>query len=265
MKLLAVVLSCILLLLVVLCFYMPQFDLRQEPDSTISDFTNAPTESSETIETYENVTSEPTQSFIEESTACTSDIQQEAQPDNDDFVRVFDYIPNVRVSLQYATEDNFTGVPIYAFTDAYLRYGTVLKLADAAEQLSAMGYGLVIWDGYRPYYAQEKLWQICPDPTYVSKPGTGSQSHCRGLAVDITLYDLKTNEFLEMPTGFDDFSALADRDYSDCTAEAAYNASLLEEVMKNCGFKPYKAEWWHYSDTDTYPVEYDFDPAKLAH
>ena len=165
--------------------------------------------------------------------------------------------------MLYATDDNFTGVKIYDFNQVYLRYGTVLKLAEAAKRLSELGYGFVIWDGYRPYCAQEKLWQICPDPTYVSKPGTGSQSHCRGIAVDITLYDLKTLDFLEMPTGFDDFSSLADRDYSDCSEEAAKNAAMLETIMKNCGFKPYSAEWWHYSDTENYPVEYDFDPAKI--
>ena len=63
-----------------------------------------------------------------------------------------------------------------------------------------------------------------------------------------------------MPTGFDDFSALADRDYSDCSAEAARNAILLEEIMEKYGFKGYRGEWWHYTDTDAYEVEQVFVP-----
>lgn len=182
---------------------------------------------------------------------------------DDAFVRVAAYIPDLRVELPYATEDNFTGIQVYDFTDGYLRYGTVKKLQVAAGNLAQRGYGLLIWDAYRPVYAQERLWEICPDPTYVSKPGTGSQSHCRGIAVDVTLYALASGELLEMPTGFDDFSALADRDYGDCTAEAAQNAALLEDAMTAAGFKPYSAEWWHYSDTDSYEVEYEFDPAEI--
>lgn len=184
-------------------------------------------------------------------------------PDDADFVRIADFIPDLRVELAYATQDNFTGTQIYEFTDGYLRYGTVKKLLIAVERLAEQGYGLVVWDAYRPVYAQERLWEICPDPTYVSKPGTGSQSHCRGKAVDVTLYSLESGELLEMPTGFDDFSAQADRDYSDCTAEAAQNAAVLEKAMIEAGFKPYSAEWWHYTDTDSYEVEYEFNPAAI--
>lgn len=187
----------------------------------------------------------------------------EVVPKKDDFVLAVQYVPNLKVQLRYSTTDNFTHEVIYTFRDAYLRYGTVQKLANAGAQLEKYGYGILLWDGYRPTYAQQKLWDICPNPVYVSKPGTGSQSHCRGIAVDITLYELKTGELLEMPSGFDDFSSLGDRDYSDCTESAAKNARLLEEIMKECGFKPYSGEWWHFSDTENYPVEYDFDPSQI--
>ncbi len=66
----------------------------------------------------------------------------------------------------------------------------------------------------------------------------------------------------EMPTGFDDFSPLADRNYSDVPEIPAANARLLEDVMADCGFQPYSGEWWHFSDTDSYPVEADFVPGK---
>ena len=94
----------------------------------------------------------------------------------------------------------------------------------------------------------------------MSHPVTGTRAHCRGNAVDLTLYDLETGQLLPMPTVFDNFSALADRDYSDCTPEAAENARLLEQIMEKHGFKPYKAEWWHFTDTDSYPVDETFEP-----
>lgn len=182
------------------------------------------------------------------------------EPEDGDFVRVTDYLPAVREELAYATEDNFTGQKIYDFYNAYLRYGTVKKLAAVCGELETQGLGILIWDGFRPVSAQATLWNICPDPSFVSHPETGSRSHCRGSAVDLTLIDLETGEKLLMPTGFDDFSALADRDYTDCPPEAAANAKLLEDVMKKHGFKPYSAEWWHFTDTDSYPVEEDFEP-----
>ena len=63
-----------------------------------------------------------------------------------------------------------------------------------------------------------------------------------------------------MPTDFDVFSSLADRDYSDCGPEAAANARILETIMEKHGFKPFWAEWWHFTDTDSYPVDEEFEP-----
>lgn len=181
------------------------------------------------------------------------------EPEDADFVRIRDYIPDIVVDLKYATEDNFTGQVIYEFTEPYLRYGTVKKLMAVQEALKSQGLGLKIWDGFRPVSAQFKLWDVCPDPTYVANPNVGFSSHSRGNTVDITLVDA-TGAELVMPTGFDDFSALADRDYADCTAEAANNARLLEKLMEENGFKPYFGEWWHYADTVSYDVAKDFEP-----
>lgn len=181
------------------------------------------------------------------------------EPAAEDFVPVADYLPQVRVDLRYSGSDNFTGQTIYDFTDAYLRYGTVQKLSQAQKELEDVGYSLLIWDAFRPVEAQFRLWEVCPDPVYVANPEKGYSSHSRGNTVDVTLTDLAGNA-VEMPSGFDDFSPLADRDYSDVTAEAAAHAQLLEDVMDSCGFRPYSGEWWHFSDTDEYPVEETFSP-----
>lgn len=204
-------------------------------------------------------TEAPTAAPTQAPTAAPAEPPTEPQSD-DELVRVRDFIPDIREELAYATEENFTGQKIYDFYNAYLRYGTVKKLAAACEELKAQGLGILIWDGYRPVSAQAALWEICPDGRYVSHPVTGTRAHCRGNAIDLTLVDLETGEKLPMPTGFDDFSALADRDYSDCDPVAAENARLLESIMEKHGFKPYSGEWWHFTDTDSYPVEEAFQP-----
>ncbi len=181
------------------------------------------------------------------------------EPADSDFVKVTDYIPTIQVELAYAGTDNFTGQAIYDFTEAYLRYGTAKKLAAVQEALKAQGLGLLIWDAFRPTAAQFKLWEVCPDPTYVANPETGFSSHSRGNTVDVTLVSLDGTA-VEMPTGFDDFSPLADRDYSDVDALPAANAALLEDAMTQAGFTPYQGEWWHFSDSDVYEVETGFSP-----
>ena len=185
---------------------------------------------------------------------------QPSEPDNEDFVLITDYIPRAKVVLPYATRNNFTGTRIYDFTDAYLRYGTVKKLQAVSTELEKQGIGLIIWDAFRPVTAQQKLWDVFPDPNYVSSPTSGRRTHCRGNTVDISLYDLKTGNELNMPTEFDNFTSLADRDYSDCGTDAAENARLLERLMEINGFKPYKNEWWHFEDKVDYPIEEAFDP-----
>lgn len=184
--------------------------------------------------------------------------EQLPEPADTDFVRIMDYIPDIAIDLKYATADNFTGTVIYDFNDAYLRYGTVKKLAVAQEKLKSMGYRIKIWDAYRPFSAQEKLWQVCPNPRYVANPANGMKAHNLGGTIDMTIVTLDGEE-VEMPTGFDDFSLKADRDYSDVSETAATNAMMLEQVMTECGFKGYQGEWWDYSDTTAYEA-YDFKP-----
>ena len=184
--------------------------------------------------------------------------EQLPEPADTDFVRIMDYIPDIAIDLKYATADNFTGTVIYDFNDAYLRYGTVKKLAVAQEKLKSMGYRIKIWDAYRPFSAQEKLWQVCPNPRYVANLANGMKAHNLGGTIDMTIVTLDGEE-VEMPTGFDDFSLKADRDYSDVSETAATNAMMLEQVMTECGFKGYQGEWWDYSDTTAYEA-YDFEP-----
>ena len=169
------------------------------------------------------------------------------------------YIPDIYVELMYATENNFTGVRIYDFTDAYLRYGTVKKLANVQKELKEQWYSLKIWDAYRPFEAQQKLWEVYPDPNYVANPANGMKNHNLGGTVDITMV-AADGSVISMPTEFDDFSLKADRDYSDIEdEEAVKNVMILQEAMENNGFTGYQGEWWDYSDTVEYEAV-DFQP-----
>ena len=176
----------------------------------------------------------PSESGITERPELLSPL---VQPENEDFVRVKDYIPEIYTELKYAGEDNFTGQKIYGFDDIFLRYGTVMKLKAVSDEVNQQGYYLKLWDGFRPVSAQYKLWEICPDPEYVANPNKGYSNHSRGFAVDLTLVDRQGREVV-MPTGFDDFSSQADRDYSDCPEDAAENARFLQEIMEKHGFQP---------------------------
>lgn len=189
----------------------------------------------------------------------TQEITTEKEPEDDEYVLVNKYIPDIYVELMYATDNNFTGVRIYGFTDAYLRYGTVKKLANVQKELKEQGYSLKIWDAYRPFEAQQKLWEVYPDPNYVANPANGMKKHNLGGTVDITMV-AADGTVISMPTEFDDFSLKADRNYSDIdNEEAVNNVMILQNAMENNGFTGYQGEWWDYSDTVEYEAV-DFEP-----
>lgn len=178
---------------------------------------------------------------------------------NKTMVRVRDYIPSIRTDLKYATADNFLHRPFYEINEAYLRYGTVRKLAVVQEKLASFRLGLKIWDAWRDPKAQFLMWELMPDDRYIADPRKGFSKHSRGNTVDVTLIRLTDGEELEMPSCFDDFTDRANRDYSKASAEAAKNARLLEQTMKEAGFTAYFDEWWHYPDEDVYEVVYQIE------
>lgn len=206
--------------------------------------------------------SEKEMANIQETAAqeiITQEITTEKEPEDDEYVLVNKYIPDIYVELRYATENNFTGVKIYDFTEAYLRYGTVKKLAQVQKELKQQGYSLKIWDAYRPFEAQQKLWEVYPDPNYVANPANGMKKHNLGGTEDITMV-AADGTVISMPTEFDDFSLKADRDYSDIEdEEAVKNVMILQNAMENNGFTGYQGEWWDYSDTVEYEAV-DFEP-----
>ncbi len=170
------------------------------------------------------------------------------------FLRADRALPSVVISLRYASDNNISGQPIYDTTVVWLHRDTVRALKQVVRTLKAQGYRLVIWDAYRPPWAQWKLWHAFPDPEFVADPRNFSR-HSRGTTVDVSLAD-RDGKILEMATDFDVFSLKADHDLDDLSPEIRERVHALRMAMFKHGFSGVPAEWWHYDlvNWPDYPV-----------
>lgn len=155
---------------------------------------------------------------------------------------------NVQLDIRYATTNNFTKEIIYPCGRCFIHKKSADRFLAAMKVFEKKGYGVRFFDCYRPHPAQQKLWDIVPNPMYVADPKKGSM-HNRGLAIDLTLYELATGEVLEMGAPFDFFGKRAYHDYTDLPKAVLDNRALLKGVLADHGFKHTRTEWWHYSDT----------------
>lgn len=150
------------------------------------------------------------------------------------------------VDLRYATENNFTKKQIYDCPRCFFRKEVAEKIIAAHLDLKERyGFGIKLFDCYRPSAYQKKLWEIVPDPNYVTPPAKGSV-HSRGMAVDLTIVDKQGKE-LDMGTGFDFFGKEAHTDYYELPDNVLKNRQLLKKIMEIHGFRGIRTEWWHYS------------------
>jgi zinc D-Ala-D-Ala dipeptidase len=166
--------------------------------------------------------------------------------------------PAVKLDMRYATTNNFTGHILYKQARAFMAGAAAEALIRAHKRAQAEGFGFTIYDAYRPWRVTKVLWDATPPGpkrNYVANPKTGSR-HNRGCAVDMTLHRLSDGGQVEMPSGFDDFSEKAHRDYADDSVDARRHAELLERVMTAEGFKGMSNEWWHFDfgGWEAYPV-----------
>ena len=165
-------------------------------------------------------------------------------------------VPDILYDLRYATTNNFTRKRMYSgnVRNTFLRIPAAKALAKVQQELKTKGFGLKIFDGYRPYSVTVKFWELIKDEKYVANPAKGS-AHNRGLAVDLTLVDLKTKKELDMGTGFDNFSDTAHHSFTNLNPAVKQNRKLLKEVMRKYGFDMFDMEWWHYSWPNTHDYE----------
>lgn len=174
-------------------------------------------------------------------------------------------IPGIVYDLRYATVVNFMHRLMYpaGTNTTFLRLPAVKALQKVQKELNEKGYGLKIFDAYRPYSITLKFWELVKDERYVANPSKGS-GHNRGIAVDLTIVSLQSGKALEMGTGFDNFSDSAHHTFTDLPVEILQNRQLLKSTMIKYGFNAYNDEWWHYSFPDAVKFELlDIDFKKM--
>lgn len=156
-------------------------------------------------------------------------------------------IPGIVYDLRYATTNNFMHRLMYSPPTrcTFLRLPAARALAAVQQDLKRLGYGLKIFDAYRPYAVTVSFWELIGDERYVANPAKGS-GHNRGLAVDITIINLKNRREVDMGTGFDNFSDSAHHNFNNLPPAVLQNRKLLQETMEKHGFTKLETEWWHY-------------------
>ena len=173
---------------------------------------------------------------------------QEVQADSlQRMIEIKSLLKGVEYDLRYATENNFTKKQLYkSGKQTFLRLQAVRGLQKVQEELNQKGFGLRIFDAYRPYSVTEKMWDLIQDERYVANPAKGS-GHNRGIAVDLTIIELKNHRDLDMGTGFDNFTDSAHHDFKNLPTEILQHRILLKTTMEKYGFRALDTEWWHYS------------------
>jgi D-alanyl-D-alanine dipeptidase len=195
----------------------------------------------------------PTRPIAEiRSEALAASPPQEKGPfRNSDLVELAKLDPAIHLDIRYATANDFLGRAVYTQPRAFLQRPAAEALVRALHRLQPYGYGLLIHDGYRPWYVTKIFWDATPPDgkIFVADPAQGSR-HNRGCAVDLTLYDLKTNEPLEMTGLYDEMSPRSFPDYPGGTSLQRWHRDLLRWAMESEGFTVFEFEWWHFDYKD---------------
>jgi len=192
------------------------------------------------------------------------------------FVHVDEAVPGIRWDAKYATWDNFTGKPVDGYVANRVIGTRALCEALRKAQLAAesVGFGLVLWDGYRPQRAVDSFirWSRQPEDgrtksrhyphierTEMIQKGyvARKSGHSRGSTVDLTLFQLATGELAAMGGGHDLMDPLSHHDATGIPPVANRNRRQLRSIMQRAGFVSYPCEWWHYTlEGEPYPQTY---------
>ncbi|QUQ69308.1 D-Ala-D-Ala dipeptidase VanX [Kutzneria sp. CA-103260] len=195
---------------------------------------------------------------------------------HEDFVFVDELVPGIRWDAKYATWDNFVGKPV----DGYLVNRIVgtkalcAALEKARDKAQSLGFGLLIWDGYRPQRAVDNFmsWSRQPEDGRTKQrhyPNieraamfelgyvAAKSGHSRGSTVDLTLFHLDSGDLADMGGDHDLMDSVSHHGADGVGPDQARNRQHLCSVMEDCGFSSYQYEWWHYTlKSEPYPDTY---------
>lgn len=174
-----------------------------------------------------------------------------------DLVEVHKVEPSTKLDVRYATENNFMGAPFYNQPRFFLQRPAADGLIRAHRKLGEQGFGIVLIDGYRPWYATRMFWDAVPPESrpFVADPSQGSR-HNRGCAADISMFDLATGKIVDMPGRYDEPSSRSSPLHMGGTSLQRWRRDLLKGAMEAEGFDVYVNEWWHfdYGEWRQYPI-----------
>jgi D-alanyl-D-alanine dipeptidase len=179
---------------------------------------------------------------------------EKAEPPNEtgdflpsDLVALRKLDPTIKLDVRYATTNNLFGTIFYSKPHAYLQRVPAEALVRINRRLKKYGYGLLVHDGYRPWYVTKVFWDATPEDkkAFIADPSKGSR-HNRGAAVDLSLYDLKTGKPIEMVSTYDETTDRAHPDYPGGTSLQRWHRDLLRREMEADGFTVFELEWWHF-------------------
>ena len=170
---------------------------------------------------------------------------------NSDLIELIKLDSTFKLDIRYATDNNLMGRPVYKEARAFLQRPAAEALAKVNAELRILGYGLLIFDGYRPWSITKLFWDITPREKriFVADPSKGSR-HNRGCAIDLSLYDLETGKEIEMPGEYDEMTERSYPDYKGGTELQRKMRDLLRSKMEVNGFTVYEYEWWHFDFKD---------------
>lgn len=199
-----------------------------------------------------------------------------AQTRPEGFVTVNEFLPGAVIDAKYYSGDNFVGARV----DGYLAPKIILTV-EAATALKAVqaflapfGLSLKLFDGYRPQRAVDHFVRWAEDVKDTRTKAAhypdvdkrnlfrdgyiaARSSHSRGSTIDLTIVDKNTGEELDMGTPFDFFGPQSWPDHATFPPQVRANRALLRSAMILHGFKPYEAEWWHFTlRNEPYPETY---------
>jgi D-alanyl-D-alanine dipeptidase len=187
----------------------------------------------------------------------------------EDFVFVDELVTGIRWDAKYATWDNFTGKPVdgYGANRIVATLALCAALERARDEAAVLGFGLLLWDGYRPQRAVDCFvrWSMQPEDGRTKRRHYPNieraamfergyvaerSGHSRGSTVDLTLYDLSTGDLVPMGGDHDLMDSISHHRAAGLCAELARNRHDLCTIMEASGFASYDREWWHYTLTD---------------
>jgi zinc D-Ala-D-Ala dipeptidase len=204
----------------------------------------------------------------------------------------------IQQDMRYATRHNFVGRRIHGYRDpvCILTRPAARALHRAQRRLRRDGYGLRVYDCYRPTRAVDQFARWAANPAdqrmkpefypHVDKRRAFElgyiahrSGHSRGSTVDLTLVRLPAKAprawdgrlrpcaaryrkrfrdgSLNMGTTYDCIDPRAHTLHPRITGRPHRNRLRLRRAMEQAGFAPYDNEWWHFTlRGEPYPEKY---------